>query len=74
MPDALAVKALSVEKSIPNSSPITAFTCKVLVAPCEEKRNSAGNLRALGVAGNCYLSITEKQRAKGDWIEQDVVE
>lgn len=45
------------------------------MAPFEEK--SAGNLRTLGVLGNYCLSITEnypgKQRAKGNWVEQDVV-
>lgn len=48
-------------RAFPTLLPLTAFTCKVLVAPCEEKRNSAGNLRALGVLGNCYLSITKGQ-------------
>lgn len=64
-------------KSFQTLLPVTAFICKVLMAPCKEKRNSVGNLRTLGVLGNCCLSSTEnspgKERAKGTWMEQDGV-
>lgn len=63
LPGALAVKALSWRRTFQTLLPVTAFICKVLMAPYE-KRDSVENLRTLGVLGNCYLSITE----------QDVVE